>query len=296
MVAQLIDGKAVAKDIRDNLKKQIIELRKNSGIVPKFAVVLVGEEPASKVYVKNKRLAAIECGMLADIIELPVGSSYEGIKKCIHNLNRDKNTHGILIQLPLPSGIDKDLLVQEIDPLKDVDGLHPISLGKLLQGNDTFVPATPGAIQQILRHIDYDVSGKHVVICGRSDIVGKPVAALLVQKAKGANATVTLCHSQTKNLQQITCQADVLIVAIGRPEFITEDMVSEGTVVIDVGINRVSSNLPNQAYTLVGDVQFENVSKIASAITPVPGGVGPVTVAMLLLNTYKAAKLQLIQA
>ena len=296
MVAQLIDGKAVAKDIRDNLKKQIIELRKNSGIVPKFAVVLVGEEPASKVYVKNKRLAAIECGMLADIIELPVGSSYEGIKKCIHKLNRDKNTHGILIQLPLPSGIDKDLLVQEIDPLKDVDGLHPISLGKLLQGNDTFVPATPGAIQQILRHIDYDVSGKHVVICGRSDIVGKPVAALLVQKAKGANATVTLCHSQTKNLQQITCQADVLIVAIGRPEFITEDMVSEGTVVIDVGINRVSSNLPNQAYTLVGDVQFENVSKIASAITPVPGGVGPVTVAMLLLNTYKAAKLQLIQA
>ena len=233
--------------------------------------------------------------MMADVIELPARSNYEEIKKCIHTLNRDKNTHGILVQLPLPNDINKDLLVQEIDPIKDVDGLHPISLGKLLQGNDTFVPATPGAIQQILRYIDYDVSGKHVVVCGRSDIVGKPVAALLVQKGKGANATVTLCHSQTKNLEQITSQADVLIVAIGRPEFITENMVSGGTVVIDVGINRVSSPTLNKGYKLVGDVQFESVSKIVSAITPVPGGVGPVTVSMLLLNTYKAAMLQSTQ-
>ena len=295
MVAKLVDGKAVAKDIRDNLKKQIDEFTNNYAITPKFAVIVVGQNPASKIYVKNKRLAALECGMMADVIELPDRSNYEEIKKCIHTLNRDKNTHGILVQLPLPDDINKDLLVQEIDPIKDVDGLHPISLGKLLQGNDTFVPATPGAIQQILRYIDYDVSGKHVVICGRSDIVGKPVAALLVQKGKGANATVTLCHSQTKNLEQITSQADVLIVAIGRPEFITENMVSGGTVVIDVGINRVSSPTLNKGYKLVGDVQFESVSKIVSAITPVPGGVGPVTVSMLLLNTYKAAMLQSTQ-
>lgn len=271
----------------------VAEMQQKHGITPGLAAVLVGDDPASAIYVRNKRRACDEVGMVSNTILLPADSTNEQVLAQVQALNNDPRFHGILVQLPLPVQVDERLIMESLDPSKDVDGLHPFNVGKLVQGRADFVPGTPAGIQQILLRSGHDPAGANVVVCGRSDIVGKPMAILLMQRADGANATVTICHTRTKNMADITRQADILVSAIGSPNVITADMVKEGAVVIDVGINRVDDDSRKSGYRLVGDVNFEEVSEKASAITPVPGGVGPMTIAMLLVNTLTATRLSI---
>ena len=291
MTAKILDGKALAEEIRGEVAIGVAEMKQNHGVPPGLAAVLVGDDPASAIYVRNKRRACDEVGMVSDTIVLPSDTTTEQVLNTVQKLNDDPRFHGILVQLPLPDHVDELAVIESINPDKDVDGLHPFNVGKLVQGRADFIPGTPFGIQQILMRNGHDPAGANVVVCGRSDIVGKPMALLLMQRAEGANATVTVCHTRTKNMAEITRQADILIAAIGRPNVITADMVKVGAVVIDVGINRVDDASRSRGYRLVGDVDFVAVSEKAAAITPVPGGVGPMTIAMLLVNTLTATRL-----
>ena len=290
-LASVIDGKAIAAEIKSEVQVSVSALTRDTGIVPGLAVVLVGDNPASQVYVRNKQKSASYIGMNAMDIKFHQDVDSATIESKLDQLNEDESVHGILVQLPLPDHLDEKSIIRRINPMKDVDGLHPENVGLLLAGTPRFIPATPAGIQELLIRTNNNPSGQHVVVCGRSDIVGKPISALLLQKDKSANATVTICHTGTKDMGTITRQADILIAAVGIPELITADMVSNGVVVIDVGINRKSDPSKKTGYRLVGDVEYIGVSEKASAITPVPGGVGPMTIAMLLYNTMKAAKL-----
>ncbi|MBN1854552.1 MAG: bifunctional methylenetetrahydrofolate dehydrogenase/methenyltetrahydrofolate cyclohydrolase FolD [Pirellulales bacterium] len=283
MSATILDGKALAKQIQNELAESVIEFLQNNGAMPCLAAVLVGEDPASEVYVRNKRRACERVGIESQLHRLPMDASEDDLLKLISKLNKDLEVHGILVQLPLPPQITPRRILQAINPAKDVDGFHPENVGLLVQGYPRFLPCTPHGIQQILIRSGIEIAGARVVIVGRSDIVGKPLAILLSAKADGGNATVTLCHSRTRNLPEVTRQADILVAAIGQAQFITADMVKPGACVIDVGMNRMASGL-------VGDVDFNAVREIAGCITPVPGGVGPLTVTMLLCNTLAAAK------
>ncbi|MEC9237769.1 MAG: bifunctional methylenetetrahydrofolate dehydrogenase/methenyltetrahydrofolate cyclohydrolase FolD [Chloroflexota bacterium] len=293
MTAKILDGKALAEEIRGEVATGVAEMQQKHSVIPGLAAVLVGDDPASAIYVRNKRRACEEVGMVSDTFLMPADSTNEQVLARVQALNKDPRFHGILVQLPMPPQIDERLIIESLDPTKDVDGLHPFNVGKLAQGRADFVPGTPAGIQQILLRNGHDPAGANVVVCGRSDIVGKPMALLLMQRADGANATVTVCHTRTKNLAEITRQADILVAAIGLPSTITADMVKEGAVVIDVGINRVDDASQKRGYRLEGDVDFDAVSKKASAITPVPGGVGPMTIAMLLVNTLTATRLSI---
>lgn len=280
-MATIIDGKELAKRIRENLKKECEELKKE-GIIPKFAVILVGDNPASKVYVRNKSKAAEETGIIFEEHLLDTNIEQKQLIDLIEKLNHQKDIHGILLQSPLPNHLDINEAFRAIAPEKDVDGFHPTNVGKLVLGQDTFVSCTPYGIMKMLEEYKIDLEGKNVVIIGRSNIVGKPLYQCCLNK----NATVTTCHSKTKDITAYTKKADVIMVAIGKPKFLTKDMVKEGAVIIDVGINRTEGK------KIIGDVDFEEVEKIASYITPVPGGVGPMTIAMLMNNVIKAARQQ----
>ncbi|TDI73274.1 MAG: bifunctional methylenetetrahydrofolate dehydrogenase/methenyltetrahydrofolate cyclohydrolase FolD [Bacteroidetes bacterium] len=284
---KLIDGKQIAADVRREIKSDVDAHVAAGNRAPFLAVVLVGDNPASASYVRGKHRAAAEVGIDSENLTLPDSTSEAEILDVIKRLNRDENVDGILVQLPLPPHVDDQKVINAIAPSKDVDCFHPENVGKLMLGLPGLKPATPAGIVELLRRSGVETSGKHAVIVGRSNIVGKPLANLLIQK--GVDCTVTVCHSRTRNLSEITRQADILIAAIGRPEFITADMVKEGAVVIDVGINRVEDDTRDRGYRLVGDVAFEAVAEIASAITPVPGGVGPMTIALMLKNTLSAS-------
>ena len=290
MSAKIIDGKQIAADIRAEMKQEVAELKEKYGVTPGLAVVLVGEDPASVVYVRNKKRGCEELGINSFEHKLDASATEKEVLGIVEKLNQDDAVHGILVQLPLPKQISESKILNTILPEKDVDGFHPVNVGKMLIGEPAFLPCTPHGVQELLMRSGSDPAGKHVVIVGRSNIVGKPVAAILMQKKDGGNATVTVCHSRTKNLTEITKQADILIAAIGRAKMITADMVSDGVVVIDVGVNRVDDPTAKRGYRLVGDVDFDGVKEKASAITPVPGGVGPMTITMLLINTIVAAK------
>jgi len=288
--AQLIDGKAIAEEVKTDVANGVTALKAKHGIVPGLAVVLVGDDPASAIYVRNKQRTATEAGMFAEDIKLPADTPQEELLEHLDRIGKDDKFHGMLVQLPLPDGLSVDAAIEALNPDKDVDGLHPVNVGKLVQARQKFVPATPAGIQHLLIRSGYDPSGTHTVVLGRSDIVGKPMAILLAQRKKGGNATTTVCHTRTKNLPSITRQADILIAAMGQPRMINADMVKDGVVVIDVGTNRIEAPERKSGYRLVGDVDFDEVSEKAAAITPVPGGVGPMTIAMLLQNTLKAAQ------
>lgn len=288
METKILSGKKVANFLKSNLKEKISEL-KNDGIVPGLAVILVGDNSASKIYVNSKTNACSKLGIFSKTLIYSDDTSEKKILEVIDGLNNDKTIDGILVQMPLPSHIDESKIINRILPKKDVDGFHPINVGKLVIGEDAFVSCTPAGIIEILKYYKISTEGKHVVIVGRSNIVGKPMLNLLYQKSEFGNATVTICHSRTKNLEEITKLADILIVATGRAEMITADMVKNGVVIVDVGINRIEDSTKKKGYRLVGDVDFEGVKEKASAITPVPGGVGPMTITMLMMNTYKSS-------
>ncbi len=292
MTAKIISGKKIAEEMRAEMKKEIDELKSKHNLVPGLAVVLVGENPASVVYVRNKKKSCEQIGVNSIEHKLPADTPEADLLALVDKLNNDDAVHGILVQLPLPKQIDENKVLNKIVPTKDVDGFHPFNVGRMLVGDPIFLPCTPHGVQQMLVRSGAKVEGSHVVIVGRSNIVGKPVAAILVQKAKGANATVTICHSRTKDLPSVTRLGDILIAAIGVPEFVKADMVKDGAVVIDVGVNRVEDKSNPKGFRLVGDVDFEAVKEKASAISPVPGGVGPMTITMLLHNTIRAAKLE----
>ena len=288
--ATLIDGIAVAKAVRADVARETAEL-KAKGITPGLTVVIVGEDPASQSYVKSKEKASIEAGMKGETIRLPATTPQADLEALIDRLNADPTVHGILVQSPLPKHMDANTVVRRIAPHKDVDGFHPVNVGKLLIGEkDGFAPCTPAGVQELLVRYGVDTRGKEVVILGRSNIVGKPMAALLVQQGPGGDCTITVCHSRTKDLAFHTRRADIIIAAIGKPEMVTGDMIRPGAVVIDVGINRVDDPSSPRGYRLVGDVHFESARQVASHLTPVPGGVGPMTIAMLLKNTVRAAR------
>ncbi len=289
MAATLIDGKLVAKNVRKELKKRIIAL-KEQGITPGLAAVLVGDDPASAIYVKSKEKACQKLGIYSEIIRRPAECTQEELTQIVKDLNASDKIHGILVQSPVPKQIDEMTVTLTILPEKDVDGFHPYNVGMLLIGQPGFISCTPYGVIKLMEHYGIDPQGKEVVVVGRSNIVGKPIAALLMQKGKSANATVTVAHSRTKNLSEVTGRADILIAAIGRPEMITADMVKEGAVVVDVGLNRVDDAALEKGYRLCGDVDFGPVSEKASFITPVPGGVGLMTIAMLMTNTVLAAE------
>lgn len=290
MSARILDGKALAATIRAEVADEVTALGAD-GITPGLAVVLVGDDPASGVYVRSKGRACEEAGMYSETIKLPADTSEDELLATIDRLNSDPAIHGMLVQLPLPEHIDTGKVLLRVDPGKDVDGFHPVNVGRLVSGDSAaFRPATPYGVQEMLRRSGVETKGAHAIIVGRSTIVGRPMASLLLQNTPGANATVTVCHSRSRDLPSITRLADILIVAIGKPEFVTAEMVSPGAVVIDVGINRVEDSTRPRGYRLVGDVEFDAVSKVASAITPVPGGVGPMTIAMLLMNTLQAVR------
>jgi methylenetetrahydrofolate dehydrogenase (NADP+)/methenyltetrahydrofolate cyclohydrolase len=289
MAAQIIDGKQLAADMRAELKSEIAELKKK-GIVPGLGVVLVGEDPASQSYVTAKEKTCAEIGIYSDDNRLPCETTQDELLALVDKLNNDPKIHGILVQLPLPKHIDEHAILLAINPDKDVDGFHPMNIGKMVVGEKGFLPCTPhGVIQMLLRN-KVKLEGAEVVIVGRSNIVGKPLANMLIQKAPTGNATVTVCHTRTKNLAEHVKRADIVIAAAGRPNTITADMVKDGAVVIDVGVNRVDDATKKSGYRLVGDVDFEAVKEKASLITPVPGGVGPMTITMLLYNTVESAK------
>jgi len=286
VTAIVLNGKALAAEMQADLAAEVAEFIQNNGVFPCLAAVLVGENPASEVYVRNKRQACERAGIESQLHRLPADVALEDLLALVHKLNKAPEVHGILVQLPLPAGLDESRVLGAVHPLKDVDAFHPENVGRIVQGRPRFLPCTPQGIQQLLLRRGIPTAGRHVVIVGRSDIVGKPLANMLVQRSPDADATVTVCHSHTRNLAELTRLADILIVAIGRPRFVTADMVKPGAAVIDVGINRTEQGL-------VGDVDFEAVCEVAGAITPVPGGVGPLTITMLLENTLKAARLQL---
>jgi methylenetetrahydrofolate dehydrogenase (NADP+)/methenyltetrahydrofolate cyclohydrolase len=288
--ATIIDGTAIGRQIREELKAEVAELRKR-GVVPGLTVVLVGEDPASHVYVRMKGKAADELGMKSDTIRLPADTPERELLALLDRLNADRAVHGILVQLPLPGHMDSSKVLLRMMPEKDVDGFHPVNVGKLVIGDHTgFRPCTPAGVQELLIRSGADPGGKHVVVVGRSLIVGRPVANILMQKEKGANATVTVAHTGTRDLADITRQGEILVVAAGRPEVITGDMIRPGAVVIDVGVNRVEDPKAEKGYRLVGDVKFSEANEVASKITPVPGGVGPMTIALLMRNTVQAAR------
>ena len=292
-MVKILDGAALAKEVRAEVAVGVAEMLQSHGVTPGLAAVLVGDDPASAIYVRNKRQACAEVGMVSETFQMPASTSQAEIIDLVDSLNTNPQFHGILVQLPLPGHLDEQAVVQTMLPAKDVDGIHPFNLGKLAQGSPDYVPGTPAGIQQILLRNGYDPAGRHVVVCGRSNIVGKPLAILLMQRRDGANATVTVCHTRTRNLADLTRQADILVATMGQPRGITADMVKEGVVVVDVGINRVEDATRKRGYRLVGDVDFEAVAQKAAAITPVPGGVGPMTVAMLLVNTLAAVRLSI---
>ena len=289
MTAQIIDGKQVAADMRVELKEQVVEL-KEKGIVPGLGVILVGEDPASKSYVTAKERACENIGIYSDNNRLPAETSQEELMALVEKMNKDPKINGILVQLPLPKGLNEAEVLLAIDPAKDVDGFHPVNVGKMVVGEKAFLPCTPHGVIQLLKRSGVTIEGAEVVIVGRSNIVGKPLANMLIQKKSNANATVTVCHTRTKDLPYHTKRADIVIAAAGRPNTVTADMVKEGVVVIDVGVNRVEDATKKRGYRLVGDVDFEAVKEKASFITPVPGGVGPMTITMLLYNTVESAK------
>ena len=291
MVAKILDGASLAREIRGEVALGVTDLAARTGTTPGLAAVLVGEDPASEVYVRNKGQACEEVGMFSETFHLPGATTQDELLELVNQLNSESRFHGILVQLPLPAQINEEAVIEAVSPAKDVDGIHPFNLGKLLQGSPVFVPGTPAGIQQILVRNGYDPAGQHVVVCGRSNIVGKPLAALLMQRTGGANATVTVCHTRTRDLAEITRQADILVAAVGSPRAVTADMVRDRAVVIDVGINRIDDASRRRGYRLVGDVDFDGLESKVEAITPVPGGVGPMTIAMLLVNTLKAAEL-----
>ena len=289
MGATIIDGKRIGEDVRAELRPRIQALRMR-GVTPGLAAVIVGENPASVLYVKMKSQASEEMGLHSVTVTLPGDATESRLLAEVRRLNDDPAIHGILVQQPLPSQISTAKAVSSVSPAKDVDCFHPENVGLVLIGTPRFAPATPGGVVELLRRSGNDPGGKHVVILGRSNIVGKPLAALLMQKAEGANATVTVCHSATQDLPSITRTGDILVAAIGQPEFVTVSMVKPGAVVIDVGINRVADATKKQGSRTVGDVRFAEVREVAKAISPVPGGVGPMTIAMLLSNTVRAAE------
>lgn len=284
----IIDGKKISSDIKNELKEKIFQLKEKGNKVPGLVAIIVGEDPASQVYVSSKSKACNEIGMFSKIEKLSAEISEKELLVIVEKYNNDKDIHGILVQLPLPKHIDENKVIEKISPNKDVDGFHPISVGKLVIGLETFRSCTPAGIQELLKRSNIETKGKHVVVVGRSNIVGKPIANILIQKQPFANSIVTVCHSAAKDISYYTKQADILIAAIGSPEFIKADMVKDNVVVIDVGINRIEDKNSTKGYRIVGDVAYEEVSKKASAITPVPGGVGPMTIAMLLQNTFQS--------
>ncbi|MBQ4377893.1 MAG: bifunctional methylenetetrahydrofolate dehydrogenase/methenyltetrahydrofolate cyclohydrolase FolD [Treponema sp.] len=287
MSAQIIDGKQIALDVRAGVAEKVSAL-KEKGITPCLAVILVGENPASVSYVTGKRKALAEAGMADKSVELPENTSEEDLLRLIDELNRDPTVHGILVQLPLPKHINEDKIIMAISPEKDVDGFHPVNVGNLVIGKKAFLPCTPHGIIVLLERMGIETSGKHAVVIGRSNIVGKPVSLLLARKE--TNCTVTICHTGTKNMAEITRQADILIAASGHPHTVTADMVKDGAVVIDVGVNRIPDASKKSGFRLIGDCDFDDLKEKASFITPVPGGVGPMTIAMLMYNTLEAAE------
>ena len=282
-MAEIISGKIVAQKMRAEIAEEILEFKAKYGIAPSLAVVVVGNDPASAVYVRNKHKACLDVGISSYQIELPEHTTEEELLSKIKSLNSDKDINGILVQLPLPKHISEERLINSILPEKDVDAFHPINVGKIMIGNYSFLPCTPAGVMELLKHYNVDIQGKNCVVIGRSNIVGKPMSMLLMEK----NGTVTICHSKTQRLGEICRQADIIVVAVGKAEFLHADMIKPGAVVIDVGINRTADG------KLVGDVAYDEVSEVASMITPVPGGVGPMTITMLLKNTITAAKLQI---
>ena len=291
MDSKIIDGNYLSGQVKSEIIDSVKRLKTETGRSPGLSVVLVGDDPASAIYVRNKQRGADEVGILGKTILMPHSSTENEVIRVVNELNSDSTCDGILVQLPLPDHIDEGRVTLSIDPLKDVDGLHPFNAGLLAAGKPRFVPATPGGIVQMLLRTGNDPSGKHVVILGRSNIVGRPISNLLSMKGQGGDATVTVCHSRTKNIEELCRSAEILIAAIGIPEYVTSNMVSDGVVAVDVGINRVGAPNRKRGYRLVGDIDFLGVSQKASAITPVPGGVGPMTIAMLLSNTLLAAQL-----
>jgi methylenetetrahydrofolate dehydrogenase (NADP+)/methenyltetrahydrofolate cyclohydrolase len=284
VTARIIDGKAIAAKVQAEVAAQVAELRERTGVVPHLVAILVGEDPASATYVRGKQKACEQAGLKSTLHRLAATTSEAELLALVARCNDDSDVHGILVQLPLPKQIRPQRVLDAVSPLKDVDAFHPENVGRIVQGRPRFLPCTPHGIQRLLLESQTTIAGAEVVVLGRSEIVGKPMALMLIQKGTAADATVTICHSRTKNLADVTRRADILIAAIGSPRFVTADMVKPGAVVIDVGINRVADKL-------VGDVDFEPVCEVASAITPVPGGVGKMTIAMLLANTLKAARL-----
>lgn len=289
MSEKLIDGKAIAKKVKDELTADIESLIK-SGVTPGLAAVLIGDDPASHIYVRSKERACKKIGIFSEVIRQPADFPEDALIALIDELNGRDDIHGILIQSPVPKHIDEPAMVLRIDPAKDVDGFHPQSVGKMLLGSPSFLPCTPLGVVRMLQEIGVDPKGKKVVILGRGNIVGKPLAAMLMQKWPGCNATVTVCHTGTRDIPAETRQADILVAAMGKPKFVAADMIKDGVVIIDVGVNRVEDTSTEKGYYVCGDVDFDDCLEKASMITPVPGGVGPMTIAMLLHNTVRAAK------
>ncbi len=285
MTATILDGKAMAGQIRVEIAERVADFIQNNATIPSLAAVVVGDDPASAVYIRNKRRACERVGIESQLHRLPDDATEDDLLALLAKLNKNSQVHGILVQLPLPKQIAAERVLGAVNPVKDVDAFHPENIGRLVQGRPRFLPCTPHGVQQLLIRNGVTIAGAHAVIVGRSDIVGKPLAIMLAQRAEGGNATVTVCHSRTRDLAEITRLADILVVAIGQPRLITREMVKPGAVVVDVGINRTDTGL-------VGDVDFDGVSQVADRITPVPGGVGPMTVTMLLENTLRAAQLQ----
>ena len=290
MSAQIISGKDIANEIRAELTTEVARLKDEAGVTPGLATVLVGDDPASQMYVGMKNKAAAAMGIHSRQITLPADTPEDELLGVVAGLNADADIHGILMQSPLPDHINEGRIVEAIDPSKDVDGLHPLNVGRIAtDSDDFFAPCTPAGVIEMLTRNGHDPAGKHVVVVGRSNLVGRPLSSLLMRKAPGGNATVTVCHSRTPDLGAMTRTADILVVAMGRPETITADMVASGAVVIDVGTNRVDDETREKGYRVCGDVLFDEVSEVAAAISPVPGGVGPMTITMLLSNTVKSA-------
>jgi methylenetetrahydrofolate dehydrogenase (NADP+)/methenyltetrahydrofolate cyclohydrolase len=289
-MAQILSGTTLSKTMRAEMANDVAQLKAKHNLTPGLAVVLVGDDPASLSYIKGKRKACSDIGLHSVEYNLTADQPEEDLLNLIQKLNNDPTIHGILVQLPLPKGFNEQKALNAISPEKDVDGLHPVNLGRLMRGEEGFLPCTPHGVQHILKRGNFDTQGKHIVIVGRSTLVGRPLANILSQKGEDANATVTICHTGTKDLGHFTRQADILIVVTGYPNTVTADMVKEGTVVIDVGVNRIEDKSKKNGFRLIGDVDYEHVKEVASAITPVPGGVGPMTITMLLYNTIWSAK------
>jgi len=290
MSAEILNGKSLAADMRLDIAAQVAELKEKTGITPGLGVILVGVDPASTSYVTAKEKACTEAGMYSEDVRIPAESTQEEVLKLVDDMNKNPLINGILVQLPLPGHINESAVINAIAPEKDVDGFTPVNVGRMMIGETCFLPCTPHGIIQMLLKAGVETSGKHAVVVGRSNIVGKPVAQLLMRKAKGGNATVTVCHTGTRDLKSYTLQADILVVAAGRPDTVTGDMVKPGATVIDVGVNRIPDTTRPSGYRLAGDVDFESAKAQASLITPVPGGVGPMTITMLLYNTLESAR------